>query len=74
MFSAGSRPANNYSIRQNQKEVNNFVDSYGLNSKRGNKPTAGGYDPNRKLDDGVYRSGDIVFDKKNGKISVTFGK
>lgn len=71
---SGTRPQKSYSIRQNQQEVNNFVDSYGLNSKRGNRPTAGGYDPNRKLDDGVYRSGDIIFDKKNGKISVTFGK
>ena len=70
----GTRPQKSYSIRQNQQEVNNFVDSYGLNSKRGNRPTAGGYDPNRKLDDGVYRSGDIIFDKKNDKISVTFGK
>ena len=74
----GTRPQSKTSIRENQRELNNFIDSYGLSSKRGNKPTSGGYDPNRKIDNGVYSinkgENQVIFDKKgNNDIYVTFG-
>ena len=74
--SVGKRSTQNNSVRENQKELNNFIDSYGLNSKRGNR--SGGYDPNRKLDNGVYsinKNGvTAVLDKKSDNdITITFG-
>ena len=73
----GKRPSKEFSTRQNQQELNDFIDSYGLNSKRGNKPIRGGYDPTKEYLDGnrgvSIAGGPVINMEKTGnKITVTF--
>ena len=75
-----SRPKSNLSIRESQKEINNWIDSYGLNSKRSKfSSIKGEYDSSKPLENGIYNyeiptsSGEkipITLNKSNDGITV----
>lgn len=66
----GTRPTEQSSNQEYRQLINNWIDSYGLNPKRGNRSIAGGFNETINLKEGTHNT-TLHTNKGDKKISIT---
>lgn len=66
----GARPTEQSSNQEYRQLINNWIDSYGLNPKRGNRSIAGGFNETINLKEGTHNT-TLHTNKGDKKISIT---